>query len=128
NNGAEFRRALRDIREGVLKFTQCLNAETPCSEFTTALGLRLTVVPLAESASNDGTEFSIFDFRFSGTQNLGNGIVITWADGEAINDKGEKVIVPSRLLVEYEQAFTRPPVTGSEQADTDGKGTNILIP
>src|SRR5690606_41761441 len=60
--------ALRDIREGVLKFTQCLNAETPCSEFTTALGLRLTVVPLAESASNDGTEFSIFDFRFSGTQ------------------------------------------------------------
>ena len=124
DNGAEFRSALRDIREGVLKFTQCLNTETPCSESSTDLGLRLTVVPLIESANEDGGAFTIFDFRFSGKQKLGNGIEITWADGEAINEKGETVSVPSRLLVEYGQAFARPPLTGAD----DGNGTNSLIP
>ncbi len=136
NNGAELRRALRDIREGVLEFTQCLNTETPCSEYFTDLGLRLTVVPLIESASEDGGAFTIFDFRFSGKQTIDDiddidgidGIEINWADGEAINDKGETVSVPSRLLVEYGQAFARPPLTGAEKADTDGNGTNSLIP
>lgn len=78
-NKPELIGALHAMRTDVENFITCLNNGSCTNNTYVENGLIYTMVPLAETATNDGRYFA-FDFRISGVRTIASGITLTFED------------------------------------------------